>query len=74
MRHDEGEFVYDVRATPDERPEDNRVDDDLPVHNELTEALDRHRREMERSRSSERGIDQDSEMVEEHLKDLGYME
>ncbi|USZ68050.1 sulfatase [Halorussus salilacus] len=76
LRHaDDGEFCFDVRETPDERPEDDRTGESPPEYAELSRALDDHRERMRRMREGgSRGIDEDDEMVEDHLKDLGYME
>jgi arylsulfatase A-like enzyme len=76
MRHaDDGEFCFDVRATPDERPEDDRTADRPPEYDELSDALDDHQSCMKRMREGgSRGIAEDDEMVEEHLEDLGYLE
>ncbi|WP_158055938.1 sulfatase-like hydrolase/transferase [Halorussus halophilus] len=76
MRHaDDGEFCFDYRANPDEKPEDDRADDDIPEYRELSQALDDHQERMKQMREgSSHGIDEDDEMVEDHLKDLGYLE
>jgi arylsulfatase A-like enzyme len=75
MRHaDDGEFLYDVRATPAEAPEDNRVADGLAVYDELDERLEAHQQRMASLRGDETGVDEDDEMVEQHLRELGYLE
>ncbi|SFR48002.1 Arylsulfatase A [Halogeometricum rufum] len=75
MRHgDDGEFLYDVRATPAEAPEDNRVDDSPPEYADLTDRLDEHQERMAALRSGDGGVDEDDEMVEQHLRELGYLE
>ncbi|NHN41092.1 sulfatase [Halorubellus sp. JP-L1] len=74
LRHaDDGELCFDVRATPDERPEDDRSD--APEYDALAAALDDHQDRMRRMREgAERGVDETDEMVTEHLEDLGYLE
>ncbi|WP_227134522.1 sulfatase-like hydrolase/transferase [Halorubellus salinus] len=74
LRHaDDGEFCFDVTATPAERPEDDRTD--APEYDELAAALDDHQARMQRMRAGERsGVSEDDEMVTEHLEDLGYLE
>ncbi|WP_132060791.1 sulfatase-like hydrolase/transferase [Halorussus amylolyticus] len=76
LRHaDDGEFCFDARETPDERPEDDRSGDGVPEYDELSRALDDHQNRMKRMREGgSDGIAEDDEMVEQHLKDLGYME
>ncbi|RYJ13700.1 sulfatase-like protein [Halogeometricum borinquense] len=75
IRHaDDGEFLYDVQSAPAETAADNRVGEGLTVYDELTEQLEEHQRQMAALRSGERGVDEDDEMVEEHLRDLGYIE
>jgi arylsulfatase A-like enzyme len=75
LRHaDDGEFLFDVNATPEERPEDDRSGDGLDAYDELSAALDGHQRRMAEMRRDERGIDEDDEMVENHLRELGYIE
>jgi arylsulfatase A-like enzyme len=74
LRHaDDGEFCFDVRATPEERPKDDRSD--APEYEVLTDALDNHQARMRRMRDGEKsGVGEDDEMVTEHLRDLGYLE
>lgn len=75
LRHaDNGEFCFDVRETPGEQPEDDRSAD-APEYEELSAALDNHQERMRRLREGGSiGISEDKEMVEEHLRDLGYLE
>jgi arylsulfatase A-like enzyme len=75
LRHaDDGEFCFDVTATPEERPEDDRSGD-TPEYDGLSAALDDHQARMKRLREGgSDGVAEDDEMVEQHLKDLGYME
>lgn len=76
LRHgDDSEFCFSIRETPDEHPEDDRVSDRPSEYEELSKALDEHQSRMRRLRlKGFRGVSEDEEIVEEHLKDLGYME
>ena len=74
LRHDEGEFLFDVHATPEERPADDRSGDADEEFAALSEALDDHQGRMADLRTGARGVDEDDAMVEEHLRDLGYVE
>ncbi|MFC4438913.1 MULTISPECIES: sulfatase-like hydrolase/transferase [Natrialbaceae] len=75
LRHDDGEFCFDVTETPAEDPEDDRSDDASTECGELSEALDDHQERMRRLREGGSvGVAEDERMVEEHLRDLGYME
>jgi arylsulfatase A-like enzyme len=75
MRHaGDGEFLFDVRATPGERPGDDRSGEGLGEEAALASALDDHRDRMAALRAGERAVDEDAEMVEDHLRDLGYLE
>ena len=75
LRHaDDGEFLFDVREAPDEELEDNRLGDGLDEEDELATALDGHSEEMAAMRSGARAVGEGSEMVEEHLEALGYLE
>ncbi len=75
LRHaDDGEFLFDVNETPDERPEDDQREMASEVLAALSTALDEHQEQMADMRSGNAGIDEDDEMVEEHLRELGYLE
>ncbi|SNZ06780.1 Arylsulfatase A [Natronoarchaeum philippinense] len=76
LRHaEDGEFCFDISETPEERAEDDRSADQPPEYDELSSALDDHQERMQRLREGGlAGIEEDAEIVEEHLKDLGYME
>ncbi|ELZ98899.1 sulfatase-like protein [Haloferax mucosum ATCC BAA-1512] len=75
LRHaDDGEFCFDITETPDERPEDDRSGDGVPEYDELSAVLDKHMQEMADLRSGVGGVDEGEEMVEEHLRELGYLE
>ena len=75
MRHgDDGDAFVNVRETPAERPEDDRRREEPEAFAALDRALDDHRERMCRRREGEAGVDADDGMVEDHLRDLGYME
>ncbi|MFC6825508.1 sulfatase [Halopelagius fulvigenes] len=75
LRHaDDGEFLFDVSETPDEQPGDDRSGEESEVYDELAAALDDHQRRMAEMRRGERGVDEDDEMVEDHLRELGYLQ
>jgi len=74
LRHaEDGEFCFDVAETPAERPADDRSD--APEYDVLAAALDDHQARMRRLRDGDgAGVDEDDEMVREHLEDLGYLQ
>ncbi|WP_224269128.1 sulfatase [Haloprofundus salinisoli] len=75
LRHaDDGEFFFNVRETPDEQPEDDRRESNPGEYEALSAALDEHREKMSRFRAGDVAVDEDDEMVEKHLRDLGYVE
>jgi arylsulfatase A-like enzyme len=69
---DDGEFLFNVRETPAERPKDERSDDKPAVLSELRNKLQEHRDRMTQSRRGVEGINENGAMVEEHLEALGY--
>jgi arylsulfatase A-like enzyme len=74
MRHDEnGELLINLDSNPHEDPNKNRIDQNREVYDEMCDTLDSHFDEMEKRRRGERGVE-DEEMVEEHLRKLGYLE
>ena len=76
LRHGEdGELCFDVTETPNERQEDDRSADTPPEYEELSRVLDDHQKRMRGLRKGGSiGVDEDEQMVEEHLKDLGYLD
>jgi arylsulfatase A-like enzyme len=76
LRHaDDGELCFDVTQTPAETLADDRSGDGRPEYDELSQALDDHQKRMHRLREGGSvGVDKDDEMVEDHLRDLGYLE
>lgn len=75
LRHmDDVELCFNVADTPAEQAADDRSGE-APAYDALVDALDAHMSRMdELRRGKTSGIGEDEEMVEEHLKDLGYME
>lgn len=71
--HEDGEHLFDVRATPTELPDEERSDDRPETLATLRSALTDHRERMRELRSESHGVGEDSEMVEDHLEDLGYL-
>jgi len=76
LRHaDDGEFCFDLSEAPDESAEGDRGNDATGEYEELSDTLDDHQDRVRRRREGgSTGVEEDAEMVEEHLKDLGYME
>jgi arylsulfatase A-like enzyme len=74
MRHPESELLFDLSENPAEHEEQNLRDVATQPFDELTDALDTHLDEMERRRSGEVSGIQDEEMIEDHLRELGYLE
>ena len=74
MRHGQnGELLLDLTSNPDEDPGNNRIADEPDVFDEMAHILDNHLDEMEKRRSAVSGVE-DEEMIEDHLKELGYLE
>jgi arylsulfatase A-like enzyme len=76
MRHGEdGEFCFNVRDFPDEKPEDDCSSSHPTEYSGLSEVLNNHQNQMERRRrDGSLGVAEEETMVEDHLRDLGYLE
>jgi arylsulfatase A-like enzyme len=75
MRHDDnGELLLDLNTNPDENPSEEKSTDATDQYQKLTTALENHLDEMERRRQGEVTGIEDKEMIEDHLKELGYLE
>lgn len=75
MRHsEEGELLLNVSKNPEESPSANRVEVNTGIYEELSQELDLHLDEMERRREGDLTGIEDQEMIEDHLKELGYLE
>jgi arylsulfatase A-like enzyme len=70
---EDGEFLFNVHQTPDERPADDRSEKQSVILAELREKLTQHQDRSARLRDSAHGIAEDEEIIEEHLEDLGYL-
>ena len=55
-------------------PEDDRRESTSEEYVALSERLDDHQARMAELRSGARGISDDDAMVEDHLRELGYLE
>lgn len=74
LRHDPaGELLLDLESNPEEDPEADRRTDMPDIHDAMGKALDNHLDDMEARRRGDAGIE-DEEMIEDHLKELGYLE
>jgi arylsulfatase A-like enzyme len=74
LRHDGTEYLFDLTENPSESPQDDRKESDPGVYQELTTALDDHLEEMQRRREMGPGGVEDEQIIEDHLKELGYLE
>lgn len=68
------EHLFYVSETAEEGAANDRLGEELQQEEMLSNALDDHREEMAAMRSGARAIGEESTMVEEHLKQLGYLE
>lgn len=76
LRHgNDGELCFNVTNTPTEHADADRSTENPPEFEELTTVLDDHQQQMAMLRDRGLvGVDADGAMVEEHLKELGYLE
>jgi arylsulfatase A-like enzyme len=75
MRHDdERELLLDLTTNPEEDPEENQLEGAPDQYQKLTTVLDNHLDEMERRCSDEIAAVEDEDVIEDHLKELGYLE
>jgi arylsulfatase A-like enzyme len=75
MRHDDdGELLLDVNTNPEEDPTGDKTDSATERYEVLSTVLDDHLDDMEQQRRGEMAGIEDEEMVEQHLKELGYLE
>lgn len=75
MRHDDNrELLMDLNANPDENPDEEKSGEATDQYRKLTTAVESHLDEMERRRQAEITGIRDEEMIEDHLKKLGYLE
>lgn len=74
VRHQDDEYLLDLSENPAEDPAKDRTKTHTEIHDELTAELDRHLDEMERRREGDLVGVEDEEVIEDHLKELGYLE
>jgi arylsulfatase A-like enzyme len=75
MRHDdEEELLLDLNTNPAENPDKNKSKDATDRYQSLKTVLENHLDEMESRRRGEVTGIEDEEMIEDHLKELGYLE
>jgi arylsulfatase A-like enzyme len=70
---EDGEFLFNIYQTPDERASDERSDEQPEVLAALRSELSNHQERATQSRKCFHGIGEDEQIVEEHLEDLGYL-
>jgi|GEM_PF-4500619 len=72
MRHrGDGELLFNITESP---TEEDPLSHSHDAYYELSDSLDKHLDEMAKRRSGELTGVEDEEMIEEHLKELGYLE
>ncbi|MFB6229120.1 MAG: sulfatase-like hydrolase/transferase [Halobacteriales archaeon] len=74
LRHRGDEYLFNISENPKESEEQNRIDDDREVYESLNAILDKHLNEMQQRRDHGQAAVEDEEMIEDHLKELGYLE
>jgi arylsulfatase A-like enzyme len=70
---EDGEFLFNIHQTPDERPADEQGTEQPEILAELRSELSNHQERTTQLRKSSHGIGEDEQIVEEHLEDLGYL-
>ncbi|SDM92074.1 Arylsulfatase A [Halogranum gelatinilyticum] len=74
LRHEKKEYLFNLSENPNEDEEKNKAQSATKEYDDLSATLDKHLDNMERRRElGEAGIE-DEEMIEDHLKELGYLE
>lgn len=74
MRQNDEELLINLNTNPSEAIEHTISRKDAEEYRELTEALGDHLAEMERRRSGNINAVEDDEVIEDHLRELGYLE
>jgi arylsulfatase A-like enzyme len=72
--HEDGELLLDLDSNPIEDPSKDKQENESDVYQSLTNAVDAHLDAMDEDRNKKREAVEDEEMIEEHLKELGYLE
>jgi arylsulfatase A-like enzyme len=70
---EDGEFLFNVYQTPDERATDEQSAEQPELLATLRSELSTHQERTTQLRKSSHGIGEDEQIVEEHLEDLGYL-
>ncbi|RKD98089.1 sulfatase [Halopiger aswanensis] len=75
MRHnEEGEILVNTNDNPKEDPLQDQSNNVSTIYQELSDILDEHLDEMEQRRREDVTGIEDEEMIEDHLRELGYLE
>jgi arylsulfatase A-like enzyme len=74
LRHQEDEFLFDLSENPTENEHKNLMSRYPKIRKSLSKELDDHLDEMEKRRTHGRAAIKGEEMIEDHLKELGYLE
>ena len=74
LRHQGEEYLFSLSENPEEEIAQNLVDREKEVYQAMSRTLDEHLNEMQRRRSQGQTGVEDEEMIEDHLKELGYLE
>ncbi|WP_136689047.1 sulfatase-like hydrolase/transferase [Halorhabdus amylolytica] len=74
LRHQGDQYLFDISENPEESEEQNRIDDEREIYELLSSTLDEHLDQMQHRRAHGQTAVEDEEMIEDHLKELGYLE
>jgi arylsulfatase A-like enzyme len=75
LRHaEDGELLLDLNSNRTEDPSKDKQKSEDEIYESLTNAVNAHLDSMNKGRKESREGVEDKEMIEEHLKELGYLE
>jgi len=74
LRHQGDEYLFNLSENPEEKITENLINSEESIYEKMTDSLDKHLDEMERRRARGQTGIEDEEMIEDHLKELGYLE
>lgn len=74
LRHQGEEYLFNLSGNPTEDEEQNLVGDEQDIYKSLSGILDEHLDKMQQRRNHGQTAVEDEEMIEDHLKELGYLE
>ena len=74
LRHGEKEYLFDLADNPVEDENRSRIESDPETYRRLSASLDDHLDAMARRRRAGQAGVENEEMIEDHLKELGYLE